>query len=265
MSRVETILQCREHGGRFKKPEGRRGRNPVRCNPEEGWPCSAVETQSPKPSRKKRVRDDSAANYHRELAANMRKPSESDSTPRKLPPGAQASKAARERASELLESLGWSTALKGWAVRLTDTRSEFHASLTGNRGAETLYMEWIDGELITNDYAILDTVKPSKNGEKPEADLPFDPEEVSDRELVEFISGSKIMWWNTLGSRTETGICGQNYVDENGKVTRPPIVTIEHVYTGLNGPLGVDRLIKFVDANGGGTRVIKLGALLKVG
>jgi len=280
---TQVILQCRAHpGGRFTKPAGRRGRNPVQCNPDEGWACSAYETHikagvRPKQRKSvndhlqeqqttKRVRDASAAEYQRQLLAEVRKPSESASNGRKLPQGAQASKAARDAASELLEGLGWTTAIKGWRTEADSPQYiAYHASLTANRSAETLYLEWVDGKQVASDYAIHDTVKPSNNRGMPEPTLPFDPEEVSDRELIEHISGTKITWWNSLGNLSESAICGRRIVDDDGKTLSPPKVSIEYVYSGLQGPLGVDRLIKFTDGDGGGMRLIKLGALLKVG
>jgi hypothetical protein len=139
---------------------------------------------------------------------------------------------------------------------------QYHASITANRGPETLYLEWVDGVAIANDYAIHDTEKPAVNG-MPKPKLPFDPEEVSDADLVQHISGVKIQWWNRVGGMIESGIVGDPYAQDHDGNPVPIKVSIEHLYSGINGPMGVDRLIKF-NLMDGGTRLIKVGALLKV-
>jgi hypothetical protein len=183
---------------------------------------------------------------------------------RKLPEGAQASKTARDAATEALEGLEWTVAAKGWAQTVDSPNAEvdgvllYHASITANRGPETLYLEWADGIQVASDYAILDTSAANNNGDMPATNLPFDPETVSDGELVQYISGSKIEWWNRVGGMIEKGVCGDPK-SQNGIR-----VAIEHVYSGIAGPAGIDRLIRF-NLMDGGTRVIKVGALLKVG
>jgi len=252
------ILQCREHGGRFQKPAGRRGRNPVKCNPDEGWGCSAVETAIEKPKRRSKrpieVMEDvpTKPQYvkNHEAVSGL---TVSPAPARKLPQGAQASKAARDAATATLEGLGWITSGKGWKEI-----DNYHASITANRGPETLYLEWRNGTNIENDYAILDTETASDNGGMPATNLPFDPETVSDGELVQYISGSKISWWNRVGGMVESGVCGDPTAENGVRVS------IEHVYSGIAGPAGVDRLIKF-NLMESGTRVIKVGALVKVG
>lgn len=146
-------------------------------------------------------------------------------------------------AKDRLEALGWTC--KGRAAR-PDL-----AWLDASRGEELISMAWEAGNLTAQNYILWNTDKPSRNG-KPTSKLGFDPDELSDRELVERIAGMKVTWWNVLAGNTEVAVI-------------PNKLTIQHVYADGKDAMPGDRIITFVDRNAGGFRTFRAGALLKVG
>jgi hypothetical protein len=86
----------------------------------------------------------------------------------------------------------------------------------------------------------------------PPRKLKINPDEMSDRELIQAIAGMKVTWWNTLG-KTET------YVISADKLS------VEHFYASNGEEDTGRRIVKFLDQNGNGYRHFHVEALLKVG
>lgn len=206
---TRTII-CRDHGGRYTY-ESARGRQPVRCKPDS--PCTTASTAEVVPER-------------RTAESNGMAPKTSN-------PSLPLAKAAKLQ----LQAVGWTVKGRG---------AEVWAELTASRDAETLLMRWDDGRLVQQDYS-LNYEHPAANAIPPNK-LGFDPEELTDRELVDRIRGMKVVWWNTLGNSTESGTIGSK-------------VSIEHVFDDNTAK----RLVKFVDHGGQGFRAFHVSALLKVG
>jgi hypothetical protein len=143
---------------------------------------------------------------------------------------------------ELIE-LGWN-AKRGWVDKGT-------AEITATRGIEMLYVTVQDGT-ATSRYSLWDFDKPAMNN-KPESNLPFDPDEIGDGELARMLVGTKVTWYNRLSDRTETAVCGRNGV------------RIEHGYNVRGDEVPGERIIKFIDAKGHGFGAFRLDALIKVG
>lgn len=146
-------------------------------------------------------------------------------------------------AKEHLSALGWTTQGRAFA----DDDGAWCAELIASRATgETLIMQWLDGRIVRQDYS-LNYDRPADNHIPPNK-LGFDPEELTDRELVDRIRGMKVVWWNTLGNSTESGTIGNK-------------VSVEHVFDDNTAK----RLVKFVDHGGQGFRAFHVSALLKVG
>jgi hypothetical protein len=111
-------------------------------------------------------------------------------------------------------------------------------------------MSWRDGVLASQQYG-LEHIKPSDNGIPPH-DLHFNPEELTDSELVRMIKGMKVTWWNVLASSTESAVIAGSQV------------SVEHIFNQADSDIG-KRIVKFVDHNGGGFRAFHVSALMKVG
>ncbi len=271
---METkVITCRTHGGTFRVPV-KRGRPPVNCTPEnkcrktpQGAPIPAARVTSNPRARvvdapvkhssrvapdEKRIRDAEAvsAAKARALSAEYEpvrqdKPVEAAPKPRTAEPR-WLTKAKQTKAQ--LEALGWQA--EGSA-----NASNLLATVTATRGTELLVITWdtASGELLSQDYSLWDTsVGTGRNG-KPDSKLPFDPDEVPDRSLVEFLRGTKVTWWNSLAQANETA------------VVSPDKITIEHSYNGLDDEVPGDRIVKFADHEGKGFRAFRLAALIKVG
>lgn len=146
-----------------------------------------------------------------------------------------------------LEPLGWT---------VTGTASfegeDGLARITGSRGDELIIIVWRNGLVASQEYILWNTDVPKKNN-APARKLPFDPDEMTDAELVRVIAGMKVTWWNKLGTFAETAIVSK----DNVKIT--------HAYSGTGDETPADRVITFVDMNGEGFRSFRVGALLKVG
>lgn len=228
---------CRTHnGGVFSIPP-RKGRPPVRCT--EQYPCDKVNTASTsnRGAIAARVGASEASNRAKQLAKSITRPAEPAVNPNV--PLAMAAKAQ-------LEAVGW--LVKGKAF--IDDEGTPYVHLVASRGPETLVIEWQNGKLLSQQYA-LEFIKPSENG-YPARQLSFDPAELTDSELVRMIRGMKVQWWNTIASSTETAVIGDK-------------VTIEHMFFTSGDEDNTKRIVKFIDHSGGGFRAFHVSALLKVG
>jgi hypothetical protein len=125
------------------------------------------------------------------------------------------------------------------------------AQMTATRGSESLVITWNDGKLASQDYNLWHNRR-SLNG-MPARKLKFNPDEMTDRELIRAISGMKVTWWNTLGKTEET------YVVSGDRLS------IEHFYASNGEEDTGRRIVKFLDQNGNGYRHFHAEALLKVG
>lgn len=210
---------CRTHGGVFKM-QARRGRPPVRCTEENL--CSRANEETPQQS----------------ITV------ESESEPRSTSnPSVLVAKAAKER----LVALGWSARGKTGATEAGGS----WATLTASRGEETLIINWSDGALVDQHYSLFSD-KDVAEEKLPGKNLDLNPDELTDRELVNWIRGMKVTWWNTLAGSTETAVVG-------GKVY------VEHIFDQGENHDNTKRLVKFLDHNGGGFRAFHVSAMMKVG
>jgi len=272
-------LKCREHNGNFMV-EARRGRPPVKCNADN--PCDAVQTAkrklakatgmheeqivirgTGKPTRKElaaererlAVADKVAVETNRRkdaLAAEIKSRRSSVASEPRSPrnrsvPLAQAAKAE-------LEAVGWTVQGRAYMMELDteeDVSPDEMAEITAVRGAESLVMVWSNGSLMSQDYSMWHS-KPSKN-HMPARRLKFNPDEMTDNELIRAISGMKVTYWNTLGKSEES------YVVSGEKLS------IEHFYSSNGDEDSARRMVKFIDLNGNGFRHFHVDSLLKVG
>lgn len=248
-------LQCRAHGGVFKMVR-KSGRPPVKCggttkdgtqiplctrHPDGSGNLTDSEPApvEPKPDTTK----PQLSNRKRDLRSTVQKPADVTVTVNRSVPKAK-------QARELLETKGWTVA-KGQAWREGD---QFFAKLDAVRDEERLMMVWTDGELTTQDYSMWHNgVLPEMNG-RPKSGLGFDPDELTDRELVQLLSGQTIEWWNRIGRSTERAtVSGNN-------------VRVMHTYIGGRADENPgERQITFVDHGGGGYRTFLVSALMKIG
>lgn len=205
--------------------EARRGRPPVRCS--EKTPCTRVDSPA-KPKGGTMTRTTSNAP---EVIHDPTKP---------INPSLLLAKAAKER----LVALGWTVEGKA------GLGEHYWAEISASRGEETLLMRWIDQELTAQEYSLF-SEKPSDNG-IPSSALGFDPNEITDLELLERIRGMKVTWWNTLAGASQNAVIG-------GKVS------IEHIHDQGEHYDASKRIVKFIDRNAGGFRAFHVGALVKVG
>lgn len=251
-------ITCREHGGTFEI-ESRRGRPPVRCTDEN--PCTVERANRAKQARitgskrikatavprkltdaesvERRTRDRAAILAPEPPRKRARKPAvvaaEATVT---VNPSVPLAHAARKR----LEPLGWHC--KGVA---TGTQ----ARVTATRGDELLILVWVDGVVKAQEYVLWNQNKHTANG-MPAHSLKFDPDELTDAELVRNISGMRVTWWNALAGTEEHAIVS------------PDKVQIEHAYSGSGEETPGSRVVKFV-AIDQGFRAFRASALLKVG
>lgn len=269
MAEKRQRLHCAIHGGYFYR-EPKRGRVPQACGGKNAM-CDAAtnapieqepQTRKHRGARKddfsaRVVRDTEAAQVRNRqqvvdegVAETYAKPSQ-----RKAPAvnGANPSLSKGKAAKELLEAQGWDVTGKAWvAGNASGTETHYWASVTGARGEETLHIVWLDGEVQDQVYNLWNLDVPSKNG-RPNANLPFDPDEIPDAELARYLVGVKVTWFNRLAGKEETAVCGRESIE------------IEHKWTGTGDEYPSARLIKFIDAEGGGYRHFRLEQLTKVG
>lgn len=240
-------IKCRDHGGYFKVP-ARRGRPPVRCTEEH--PCNAQKIGTPSPekagkaSKNAPVATTASATKSRTSAAAARaKSSDGQQEERSDTQSLAAAKVAKTK----LDALGWTVKGKAWR----DGSNEY-ASLTATRGEEMLYILFRDGKCLDQQYNLWNLDKPSVN-HKPKSNLPFDPDEIPDSELAQYLTGVKVTWYNKLADNEETAYCGRD------------TVSIEHHYSGTGDEKPGDRIIKFQDPETQMFRAFRLDQLLKVG
>jgi hypothetical protein len=233
-------FQCRTHqGGIFSMP-ARRGRPPVRCT--EQYPCDrTAEVQNT-------VRD--VPGVGKVAVVTTAKAPE---MPAKPATRANDSLASAMRAKAQLEPVGWVVKGRAWFddTLATLEPAKHMAEVVCSRGAETLIIRWQNGVLSSQDYS-MEHLKESENG-IPAHSLSFDPNEMTDGELVRMIRGMKVTWWNVIASSRETAIVGPNNV------------AVEHLFVGNGDTDNSKRIVKFLDHGGGGFRAFHVGALLKVG
>lgn len=193
----------------------RKGRKPVRCGGAGVPECSKSGAETPE-----RI---------------SQAPAEGNSS---LVPA----KAAKER----LVSLGWAVAGKAGQSEANGA----WATISASRGEETLIMNWLDGELVRQEYSLWSDA-PEDNG-LPGTELDFNPAELTDGELVQLLRGMKVTWWNSLASSRETAVVSQR-------------IQVEHIYDQGDTHDSSKRIVKFLDHGGGGFRAFHVDALLKIG
>lgn len=241
-------IKCRDHGG-FFKVEARRGRPPVKCTPDNK--CDAQTVAAPTKARTAHPRSDASKTG---LAATQSKMPTSGATLARSNASAPADRAGwvegrQETIAQVkrifreLSALGWN-ATRGWVDNTV-------AEITATRGEEMIYVTVRNGKVSTQ-YSLWNFDKPSVNN-KPESNLPFDPDEIGDGELARYLVGTKVTWYNRLSDKTETAYCGKDSI------------RIEHGYNAVGDEVPGERIIKFVDADGTGFRAFRLDQLIKVG
>lgn len=283
-------LQCREHGGMFTV-ERKRGRPPTKCTPEnicdmakpiKNGSTSAVAVRQ---RTEKKLRDAERAQGRQkpETVAEVERPKRStlpkDAGLRtskwcKCPeldgerhekgiegcryaakgspvtvrhnPSVNAGRLAKEQ----LEPQGWIVKGRAWFETEESGDKIGWAEITATRGSESLIIRWQNGKLESQTYNLWNEELPSEN-KKPKSRLPFDPDETTDPELIRFISGQKVTWWNRIAQSAEHAIIGEK-------------VQIEHAYVGGTGD-ETARIVKFNDKTGGHFRAFHVAALMKVG
>jgi hypothetical protein len=157
------------------------------------------------------------------------------------------------QAKKLLEPQGWQAKGRAWIdSHVEGEPTEFFATLTATRGEEMISFLWRNGKLVSQEYSMWSTDKPTQSG-MPRKRLDFEPDELTDSALVKRLSGRKITFWNHLGKTTQIATLPRG-VDKRIKV--------EHLMNG-NGD-EEHRVISFVDQAGTGFRAFYVDALLKV-
>lgn len=232
-------LKCREHGGTFQVVP-KRGRPPTKCSPENV--CTRYGKAEKGlaefvPASDKPALERARKRLPKSLTTSP--PAEAVSKPRSEP---TASLTQAMAAKSLLEAQGW--------VCTGKARGQ-DATITASRGEETLFLGYRDGELLQQNYLLWNTDQPSANG-KPASQLTLDPDEMTDSELVRWLSGMRVTWWNRLG-KEEKSVIGSNKI------------TIEHSFAGNGDETPGDRIVKFVDHEDKAFRAFRVAALIKVG
>jgi hypothetical protein len=240
-----AVINCRDHGGTFERP-AKRGRPPVRCSDDNM--CSAHPANKPRKTRAQVVDAGVATNRRKAsplpqaLQAPVKPPQSPVEALTEVP--ASVSKALETKA--LLEPQGWTCHAKrtddGYGV-------EFHAS----RGIERIaILINSNGTVASQEYTLWDTQKPSTN-ELPSGarKLPFNPDEMTDKELVTMLKERTVIWWNRISKKEESA-------------TIPAKVQVTHTFNGHDDEVPGDRVITFVDMMGGGFRTFRQGALMRL-
>lgn len=266
---------CRTHNGYFSIPI-KRGRPPVHCSPDNV--CSKVTVkgarqvrEESRPTRRNTVqksrRQDQPAQPSTRAQKLAAKVAEKTGVPVKATRGSSTVATSvvvsnnpsirwASEAKRLLEPQGWKVQGRGWSDMTEGTQRVFYASLIATRGEEQISFLWRDAKLISQEYSMWNSDKPSENG-MPRKRLNFEPDEMSDAALVKRLSGRKVIWWNKLGKSTEHAVI------PHGSDKR---IKVEHLLNG-NGEEDA-RVVTFVDATNGysatGFRSFHVSALLKV-
>lgn len=248
---MQRTTHCRIHGGVFRYI-ARKGRRPVDCakglapctnapgsNPDEALPVGSEVTVGGVKFTKhtavadaQHVQDVKDAIATRVIATKQAQASIPDSR------GMGRARAAKAR----LEALGWTATGKAEGSAII---------VTAARGDETIVMEWRDGAFAGQTYFAWDSDAPQKNAKPHGTDLGFDPDEIPDRELIRYLHGMRVTWWNRLAANTEQAIVGDK-------------ITIQHNYVGDTDARPGDRIITFIDKQSG-FRSFRLDALIKIG
>jgi len=229
-------VKCREHDGWFTIVV-KAGRPPVKCLEDNR--CDAFT-----PAKRHVVTRENTASAAEKRASVITSP---------VKPPTNKSVAQAQAAKAELEALGWAAKGRGWFEEPDggEFPGAMMAEVTAVRGSESLVITWNDGKVSRQDYNLWHNRR-SLNG-MPPSKLKFNPDEMTDRELVRQISGMKVTWWNTLGKTEET------YVVSGDKLS------IEHFYTSNGEEDTGRRIVKFLDQNGNGYRHFHAEALIKVG
>lgn len=234
-------LRCRTHGGYFTVP-ARRGRPPVNCTEENE--CDAAKVPSTKPRTTVPSRTEAAPKMRTSVATAAHESASVTPDRANWSERRQATVRETNRVFGELTSLGWE-AKRGWMDKDS-------AEITATRGEEMIYIVVRFGGVIAQKYSLWSFEKPSVN-KKPVSKLPFDPDEIGDRELSRMLVGMKVTWHNRLSGREETAYCGKDSV------------RIEHCFDGKGDEVPGQRIVKFIDATGRGFGAFQLDALIKVG
>lgn len=232
-------LHCEEHGGYFYRVP-KRGRVPTRCGGNNEM-CDANPEQ---PEMIRQGARQSVSEGHTQALKRAAKPAERKAQTLN---GANPSLDKGKTAKTLLEAQEWTVTGKAW----TDEDDSRWASVTAARGEEMLHIVWKDGEVQDQVYNLWNLDTPSKNG-RPNAHLPFDPDEIPDSELARILVGVKVRWWNKLGMMEESAIVGKD-------------LQISLKWTGTGDAYPGARVISFVDAETKMYRAFRLDQLTKVG
>lgn len=245
---MKTIT-CREHGGTFSI-EPRRGRPPVKCS--EGNRCTPVEQIASKIPVRKSAPRERRLPIEREVTTKATRDAEAIAAA-KARVTANATKAAKQISAGVDKALAAKARLEPLGWKTTGTKDGTDVVLSGVRGEERIAIRWnASGDLVWQQYDLWHSDVPKKNG-KPASNLPFDPDEVPDKEIARMLSGTKVTWWNVLAGAEQSAVISGTKV------------SIGHAYDSHGDEQPSDRVITFVDATGAGFRSFRLGALLKVG
>lgn len=266
-------IECKEHGGTFMV-EKKRGRPPTKCSPDNvcnmarrSKSAKAV-AQRTAETLKGKLPTSGDRNIAKiaaiaKLAATASKQREEVREIQPLPATKSRPRAssaivhvnpsipvARELREDL-EPLGWT------AHASTDGRNA--VNFTATRDSETITIRIENGKILTQNYTVWDADRPSSNG-MPRVKLPFDPDELSDVDLLRELAGQKVTWWNRIGKSKESAVLPHT----DGKK-----ITVQHVVTVTDGEpdeLPGSRIVTFVDAMGNtGFRSFAIGSLMKIG
>jgi hypothetical protein len=258
-------VKCRLHGGFFTVPV-KAGRVPVKCSSDNictmhpayraaqatGVAKAVARTLNgaiPKPTQNRRTRT-----VKQDPAPDPVKPRRTRQKATEPPVVVQHNPSVplAYEARRLLEPVGWKVTGKAGMDALEELGTDREgpwATVTGQRGTETLSLTWIAGKLTKQDYSMFPTDKPTVPG-MPRKRLPFNPNELDDAGLVRAISGMKISWWNVMGQRRETATFPRRG-DQRVKVERL-----------MNGHGDQEaRVVSFVDQDGTGFRAFNVNAL----
>lgn len=232
------VLTCRTHGGQFKVQMGP-GRSPTRCS--EANPCDNVPAAPRRRTRATRAEPVS------EPTKPRRARQKATQSPNVVKPNPSVPLAFDAR--RLLEPEGWKISGRAY----WDEDDQGVAVVTANRGKEIITLTWINAKLVSQDYAMFQSDKPSLDG-MPKPRLSFSPDEISDIALIRELTGKKVTWWNRTGRSKETASFPHVYEK----------VKIERLISGAGTDVVEKRVVSFVDQSGTGYRAFDLSALLRV-
>lgn len=281
-------LQCRTHGGIFEMPS-RRGRKPVRCTDDNQCTraTSNKDTSASMVSDMYRtLRGEKPAVVSSRAAALANKIKNKRTTVKTAHSNVdkrideweakgrpRLGKRKRELRTQVKQEAPITVTVnnslppmtvarealiaKGWEIQNLTVSSPSvpigSAELIAVRGDEIIAMRWENGVLRYQNYSMWNNGHPPTQNNRPKSRLDFDPEELTDKEIARLISGQKVTWWNKLGSSEETAIVGDK-------------VRINHTFIGGRADENPgERVITFVDREGGGYRSFYVSALIKVG